>query len=115
MKITIKSIFLSLICISIFSGCNTQKLLVNYMKQKGTVLKEYEKDDEYFMILKEANTINKYRIYNYSGGGSKGSSAEIIYSVDTLIQTCYAGKIGTNEIDCEKLKRDNDLMKYITW
>jgi len=112
----------AIIIISLISlfGCTLPIMLESRTKamyrEQGTVLKEYQKGEDYIMIIKEGDVIVKYRLYNYGDRGY-GTFSEAMYVIDTTNQSCLSGtgKTIRTPIDCDKVKRDPDLAQYITW
>ncbi len=100
-----------------FLGCSVQNYAVQSLSHRGEILKKYSIDKETFVLLQEGNYINKYRIYSKSKIYAAGLSTTKLYSIDTLTQECYSGVGGPQliRIDCEKLKKDQDLKEYMKW
>lgn len=103
-----------ILTIFIFIGCAHLEV-VEYVKSKGLVLKEYKDELDEYIIVKEGNRIKKYRIYDWSTFLDYGTKWEYVYIIDTTTQTCYTGSNGQTPIECLKVKRDTDLSQYITW
>ena len=101
----------------IFIGCSGRYQCRKVLSSQGEVLKEYEQGKDYYMVVKEGNKINKWRIYDWSGGfmTAGGTNAEYVYIVDQTTQTCFTGSKGQTPIECNNVKRDPDMAPYITW
>lgn len=101
----------------IFSSCTMQKAAVSNLSKRGKVLKEYAQEEEYYMVIKEGNEVVKYRLYNWASGLSYATVITKVYSVETITQECYTGFSNglPDKIDCEKLKKDQDLNEFISW
>lgn len=102
---------------------HVEKQVINVVKQRGEVIKEYEKDETKYIIMKEGPIIKKYRASSYkrkgdflrSTSGSVGAVIATEYAVDTTLQLCFGGTDGTASVPCSKLKNDPDMKPFITW
>ena len=70
-------------------------------------------NDEIWLIVREANFVNEYRIYSQGGFENSGTRSELVYSVDTVTRTCYKSAAGQVPLPCESLARDPDMRPYV--
>lgn len=113
-----KNLLFILIALSITSlillGCSERALRIRSIRRSGEVIKKYQGKEDYFLIMREGNKINKYRVFRYSGWQG-GADSELLYSVDTFARVCFTGRETQIKIDCQNIKDDPDLGTYITW
>lgn len=108
-----KSVLQLMAVIFILSACSARSMLIEAMKSRGDVVKEYDEGKDHYMIIKEGQRVIKYRLYDWSTGLDGGTQAEVIYTVDIHAQACFTGQGGQTPIDCEKIKKDPDIGSYI--
>ncbi len=99
----------------VFTGCahRLRNSMIDAMKSKGSVLKEWAEEPDYYMIMKEGAKITKYRIYNWNVGGvlgTYGANSEALYVMDTSIKECFAGQV---VISCDKIAKDKDMKPFV--
>lgn len=108
--------FIILTLVFLVAACSSNReRLMEYMQSSGETVKQYKEGNDEYLIMKEGNRIKKYRVYDFKAGSQTGTRADVIYSVDTVIQTCATGEQNQTPIDCERLKKDTDMLEYITW
>lgn len=108
----------SLAGLVLHGGCATASERVGgILRGRGEVIKEYDRGDDHYMVIKEGGNIVKHRIFDYTVPGTFGKRArsEIVYVVDPVAKGCFGGPAGSSPADCNNLKSDPDLTPFLTW
>jgi hypothetical protein len=82
---------------------DARKLMADYIRGKGQVLTEYDKDGSTIYVIRSGPKIRKWV-------QASDDSAKMLYEIDTESHVC---RIGDAEIECDALKDDPDLASYL--
>lgn len=96
------------------AACSMRQATHDLIVQRGQVLKEWKEGEEDRLIMKEGNRIILYRVYSVSYAGGSAGQSEVLYAVDQVTRTCFAGPTQT-QIQCRDLSRDSNMKPYVKW